>query len=57
MGYCATCNNTEQVDCYRGGDLCICENYGETDCPDCGGMGPWFDDDDVEAPPASTEEG
>ena len=27
------------VDCHCGGDLCICENYGERDCPTCDGEG------------------
>lgn len=34
-GYCSTCNNTGMVDCHCGGDLCICENNGEEECPDC----------------------
>lgn len=36
-GYCATCNNTGEVDCYCGGDLCVCENGGVEPCPDCDG--------------------
>jgi hypothetical protein len=34
--YCHRCNNTGYVNCYCGGDLCFCENQGETECPKCG---------------------
>jgi hypothetical protein len=33
--YCDNCNNTGYVDCHCGGDLCVCENYGEFECPKC----------------------
>ncbi len=33
--YCDTCQNTGTVECYCGGDMCVCENYGEEPCPDC----------------------
>jgi len=36
-GWCETCHNTGYVNCYCGGDLCICENNGEEECPSCGG--------------------
>lgn len=43
--YCDLCDNQGSVNCYCGGDLCVCTNYGERVCPkcygDCGG-----DDDD-----------
>lgn len=36
MAYCDICQNTGEVDCYCGGDLCICGQ--ETiECPKCGG--------------------
>lgn len=41
--YCETCYNTGWVNCYCGGDLCVCENNGEELCPVCDGMP---DDDD-----------
>jgi len=43
--WCDTCQNTGSVDCYCGGDLCVCENHGEMLCPSCGGQ-PLPDDDD-----------
>ena len=36
--YCDRCDNDGVVNCYCGGDLCVCENYGEMDCPRCHGM-------------------
>lgn len=49
-GYCATCNNTGEIDCYCGGDLCVCENNGVEPCPDCDGgfMCDEIEDDDIE---------
>lgn len=35
-GYCCTCNNTGEIDCYCGGDLCVCGQEVEP-CPDCDG--------------------
>ena len=35
--WCETCSGMGEVNCYCGGDLCICENYGSAPCPDCGG--------------------
>lgn len=32
------CGGSGVVDCYCGGDLCVCHNHGEVDCdgcPDC----------------------
>lgn len=34
--YCSTCNNTGEVDCHCGGDLCVCGDE-VLPCPDCGG--------------------
>jgi hypothetical protein len=48
-GYCDTCHNTGEVDCYCGGDLCVCggENGDGTDvCPSCDGFS---GDDDGDA--------
>lgn len=36
--YCHRCSNTGEVNCHCGGDLCVCENYGEMICPRCDGM-------------------
>jgi hypothetical protein len=33
--WCDVCHNTGSVECYCGGDLCVCENQGEIDCPEC----------------------
>ena len=32
---CPRCMGNRTVDCHCGGDLCVCENYGERDCPTC----------------------
>lgn len=46
VGYCHHCNNTGWLDCYCGGDLCVCENNGEYPCFHCdGGMA---EDDDLD---------
>lgn len=37
MSWCEHCHNTGSLDCYCGGDLCVCENYGEYPCPYCEG--------------------
>jgi hypothetical protein len=34
---CTRCDGYGYVDCHCGGDLCVCENYGEKICPKCGG--------------------
>lgn len=36
---CPRCDGFGYVDCYCGGDLCVCENHGETMCPLCCGEG------------------
>lgn len=36
---CPRCYGDRVVDCYCGGDLCVCDNYGERDCPTCHGEG------------------
>lgn len=35
LPWCEHCQNTGSIDCYCGGDLCICMNYGEKPCPKC----------------------
>jgi hypothetical protein len=44
--WCDACQNMATVDCLCGGDLCVCLNYGERDCPKCGGVSAYEDDDD-----------
>lgn len=34
--WCDTCGNLGTLPCLCGGDLCVCLNYGEIPCPDCG---------------------
>jgi len=49
-GYCAECQNTGYVECYCGGDLCVCGEQ-ELPCPVCGeesGFVPETDDEDQE---------
>lgn len=36
---CPRCSGFGTVDCRCGGDLCVCTNYGERDCPLCHGEG------------------
>lgn len=36
---CPKCMGQGSVNCHCGGDLCVCENYGERDCPVCHGEG------------------
>jgi len=48
QGYCSECNNTGWLDCYCGGDLCVCENNGEYPCPYCDGGAACDDDCDLE---------
>lgn len=36
---CPHCNGDGYVNCHCGGDLCVCENYGEAPCPVCFGEG------------------
>ncbi len=46
-GWCGHCQDTGEIDCLCGGDICICENYGRFPCPHCDGRG-GRDDDEVE---------
>lgn len=52
-GWCSECQNTGWVDCYCGGDFCVCDNHGEEPCPMCGGDSFFCDeiDDDEDAAP------
>lgn len=36
---CPKCDGWREVDCHCGGDLCVCENYGNRECPVCHGEG------------------
>lgn len=36
---CPKCDGAGVVDCYCGGDLCVCTNYGEKPCGLCYGDG------------------
>ena len=36
---CPRCDGHRTVACHCGGDLCVCLNYGEKDCPLCYGEG------------------
>lgn len=29
------CNGLGYIECYCGGDLCVCDNYGEIPCGGC----------------------
>lgn len=42
--WCDACLNTGVVDCYCGGDLCICDRYGTAPCPACGGLFAWAEE-------------
>lgn len=33
--YCTTCDNSGYVNCYCGGDFCVCRWHGERPCRDC----------------------
>lgn len=44
--YCTECQNTGEVDCHCGGDLCICGAQ-EIICPNCDGQSAdLYSDDD-----------
>lgn len=36
---CPHCSGFGHVECHCGGDLCVCENYGEATCHVCHGEG------------------
>lgn len=36
---CPRCQGDGFVNCHCGGDLCVCENYGDAPCPVCHGEG------------------
>jgi hypothetical protein len=44
--YCDECQNTGMVECYCGGDLCVCGQQ-EMDCPVCKGASAEDYDDDL----------
>lgn len=42
--WCEECHGTGEKDCYCGGDLCVCDNFGTYECPACQGLGEIDDD-------------
>ena len=53
MSYCGECQNSGVIDCYCGGDMCVCGEQ-EVLCPVCGGLSSdmahdeqWEDDPDL----------
>ena len=36
---CPRCHGCGEIDCPCGGDLCVCDNYGDAPCPLCHGEG------------------
>lgn len=36
---CPECDGCGEVPCYCGGDLCVCDNYGDAPCHVCAGSG------------------
>jgi len=40
------CGGTGHMECYCGGDFCVCHNHGEIECPGCDDCEP--DDDDCD---------
>jgi hypothetical protein len=36
--YCDRWENMGFINCYCGGDLCVCRHHGEKPCPKCGGF-------------------
>lgn len=41
-----TCGGSMTLHCYCGGDLCVCHNHGEMECPGCDDCKPDGDDYD-----------
>lgn len=35
MDTAGTCGGTGVLNCYCGGDLCVCHNHGEVECAGC----------------------
>ncbi len=33
--WCDHCGNLGVIDCFCGGDICVCRNRGEIECPHC----------------------
>jgi hypothetical protein len=36
---CPRCMGAGEIDCHCGGDLCVCMNFGDAECPLCHGEG------------------
>ena len=54
--YCEHCYNTGELNCYCGGDLCVCYNNGTYPCPFCDDAPDDDDDffcDEIEEPASS----
>lgn len=34
-GLDATCGGSGSLECYCGGDQCVCHNHGQIECPGC----------------------
>ncbi len=45
------CGGSGVLDCYCGGDLCVCHNHGEQDCDGCPDCDPDEDDANWEVSP------
>jgi hypothetical protein len=43
------CAGTGELNCYCGGDLCVCHNHGGTECPGCDDCD--FDDESYDYDP------
>lgn len=41
-----SCGGTGTVNCYCGGDFCVCHHHGSTECPGCEECQDDFDEDD-----------
>ncbi|ACL58999.1 hypothetical protein [Methylobacterium nodulans] len=48
--WCDECQNLGTTECLCGGDLCVCDAYGELPCPKCSGQ-LWSMADDREEGP------
>lgn len=35
LGLESSCGGTGYLQCYCGGDFCVCHHHGETECPGC----------------------
>lgn len=49
-GWCEHCQNTGELDCFCGGDLCVCEHNGTYPCPYCENGAASDDEEDYDYP-------